>query len=316
MVKKSMSTPKWLSWLRLARVPGVFTAIADVTVGFLVADGSMERLHVWGALVLATSCLYSAGMILNDFFDRDLDATERPERPLPSGEISPPHAKAVGLALLVLGILVVFSLGSGDASVPWLRAGTFALALAASIVFYDAFAKATLLGPLVMGGCRSLNVLMGVAVTQDVATWSQYPAWTIAAGIGLYVMGITWFARDEAIESHRMHLAGGLVLMVIGFLMLMFVPRLPGFSSRVGFTSDWVWPLLLCLLSGSVWSNAIRALIKPNARAVQGTVKQGLLNIIVFDAALALLLGGPQPAIGLILLLVPASLLGRLISLT
>ena len=98
--------------------------------------------------------------------------------------------------------------------------------------------------------------------------------------------------------------------------MLMFVPRLPGFSSRVGFTSDWVWPLLLCLMSGSVWSNAIRALIKPNARAVQGTVKQGLLNIIVFDAALALLLGGPQPAIGIILLLVPASLLGRLISLT
>ena len=33
-------------------------------------------------------CLYAAGMVLNDAFDAELDARERPERPIPSGRIS------------------------------------------------------------------------------------------------------------------------------------------------------------------------------------------------------------------------------------
>ena len=35
-------------------------------------------------LVGASSCLYLAGMVLNDYFDRDKDAQERPARPIPS----------------------------------------------------------------------------------------------------------------------------------------------------------------------------------------------------------------------------------------
>ena len=40
-------------------------------------------------LSAASVCLYWAGMSANDWADRDLDAKERPERPIPSGRVTP-----------------------------------------------------------------------------------------------------------------------------------------------------------------------------------------------------------------------------------
>ena len=39
-------------------------------------------------LLVASGCLYTAGMVLNDVFDYEIDRHERPFRPLPSGRIS------------------------------------------------------------------------------------------------------------------------------------------------------------------------------------------------------------------------------------
>ncbi|WP_375373510.1 UbiA family prenyltransferase, partial [Micromonospora sp. ATA51] len=44
------------------------------------------------ALAGASVLLYWAGMAANDWADRHLDAVERPERPIPSGRVSPPAA--------------------------------------------------------------------------------------------------------------------------------------------------------------------------------------------------------------------------------
>ena len=50
-------------------------------------------------LVASSSCLYLAGMALNDYADRDVDAVERPGRPIPSGRVSPGvRARARGRA--------------------------------------------------------------------------------------------------------------------------------------------------------------------------------------------------------------------------
>src|SRR5947208_8717609 len=99
------------------------TAVADVLAGGAVAGlGHSGRLR-W--LIGATACLYAGGVVLNDFFDRDLDARERPERPLPSGRVPPAHAAALGTGLLIGGIALAFGANA--------TAGAVASATAATI---------------------------------------------------------------------------------------------------------------------------------------------------------------------------------------
>ena len=94
-----------LAYLQLLRLPNVFTALADVGMGFLVTHPQWAVGDGWrlGALLAASSSLYLAGMVLNDAFDREIDALERPERPLPSGRIAPATAWRLGLDLVASG---------------------------------------------------------------------------------------------------------------------------------------------------------------------------------------------------------------------
>jgi len=78
---------KLLAYLRLFRLPNVFTAMADVAMGFLFVRQSLEPISMFACLLVASSLLYTAGMVLNDVFDYEVDRQERPQRPLPSGQI-------------------------------------------------------------------------------------------------------------------------------------------------------------------------------------------------------------------------------------
>jgi len=70
----------------LVRLPNVFTAPADVAMGLAAAGASWEPRYalLFGASMLA----YAGGMALNDACDAELDAVERPKRPIPSGRVS------------------------------------------------------------------------------------------------------------------------------------------------------------------------------------------------------------------------------------
>src|SRR5262245_31773688 len=63
-----------LPFAQLLRIPNVFTAFADIVLGVLVTGAWFA--HPVGAvlLALASGCLYCAGMVWNDWFDRDVDA--------------------------------------------------------------------------------------------------------------------------------------------------------------------------------------------------------------------------------------------------
>ncbi len=99
-------------------------------------------------------CLYWAGMAANDWADRDLDARERPERPIPSGRISPRQALGVAAGLTAAGVGLA-ALAGGR------RAAVVAVPLAGTIWAYDVWAKNTAAGPPVMAACRGLDVLLG-----------------------------------------------------------------------------------------------------------------------------------------------------------
>lgn len=83
--------------IALTRPGNAIAAGALTFVGTLVAGDPFSAAA--GAAVAATVLATGAGMGINDYFDREIDAINRPERPIPSGALSP-RAAVVESALL------------------------------------------------------------------------------------------------------------------------------------------------------------------------------------------------------------------------
>jgi 4-hydroxybenzoate polyprenyltransferase len=104
---KSSNRGRLFAWLQLMRLANVFTAVADVAMGYLVTHRNLEPPAHFALLVVVSCLLYLSGMVLNDVFDADVDAREQPTRPIPSGRITQRSAAAVGWAMLASGVLPV-----------------------------------------------------------------------------------------------------------------------------------------------------------------------------------------------------------------
>jgi 4-hydroxybenzoate polyprenyltransferase len=300
------------SWLQLVRLPAVFTALADICAGFSCKRSSFEPVTEFAALLLASGCLYLAGMIFNGVFDRRRDAIGRPGRPIPSGRIGVMPAVLVGVVLLAAGI--------GSAATVSRQALYISLGLTACILAYDGLLKATLLGPIAMGACRFLNVMLGSAI-DDVSTfvWAP-PQIYVAAAIGIYVAGVTWFARTEEKTSARLPLIGGAVLANLG------MATLAATYSGQTLVLPWMWAgeiqpaalvLLVVAIALTVDRRIVNSIIDPSPARVQGAVKLMLLSIITLDATAVLASSGNiMLAIATALLVLPAIIFGRWIYLT
>lgn len=192
-----------VSYARLVRVPNLFTAPPDVVLGAAIVSrfGYAVRVETVIGVAVASVLLYAAGTTLNDYFDADEDARHRPERPIPSGEISRGRALTFGTTLLVSGVGLAFLSGGSTA-------GAVAAVLALAIVSYDAVFKGSLLGFLVMGSSRGLNVLLGMAAAVA-PTVLPARAFLIPAIVVLYIGSITHMAESETGATDRLAVAVG-----------------------------------------------------------------------------------------------------------
>jgi 4-hydroxybenzoate polyprenyltransferase len=171
------------AYLLLARFSNLPTIWTNVLAGTIVSGAAFVRADV-GRLCVAMSALYTAGMFLNDAFDRDFDARVRPDRPIPAGDVSARETFATGWILLAVGLLLAASRGH-PASLAW---GTL---LAATIVLYNYRHKANPFGPVVMGACRGL-VYCVAAATSSTVTLAVAVA---AVALTLYVASLTLIAK-------------------------------------------------------------------------------------------------------------------------
>lgn len=301
------------AWLQLVRLPNLFTAVADVAMGFFFV-----RQGWWGegegplvlSLAAASVCFYAAGVVLNDVYDLDIDRRERPERPLPSGRISPHTARSLGWALMIaaLGLTVIATFLGGS----WATA-LVGLLLGTLVWAYDARLKRTPLGPVGMGGCRLLNVLLGMSVA--VSTW-QADNLLVAAGIGTYVAGVTWFARREAEESNRLALGGGMAVMAAGIALLALLPLWSDRLEPLLVQESSRWYMLMGILGGLIGWRCMWALADPTPRHVQLAVRQCILSLIMLNAAVTFAAAGQLPAMAVLILLPPTVLLSQWIRAT
>jgi len=319
----SAPTPSLLSWLRLCRAPNVFTALADVSMGFLVARRALDEIGVFACLAGASACLYTAGMVLNDVFDVEIDRMERPFRPLPSGQIGVTTARVFGFGLLLVGMILGAIAGYAAVAkesvpaVPW-RSGAIALLLAGSVLIYDGFLKKTPLGPLGMGLCRFFNVLLGMSI----AHFAPGPSWLLyyqpiellpAAGIGLYIVGVTWFAKGEAGRSPVLNLLGGMAVMIAGVALVGWWGSLIR-AQQLNFGMNGIYSLWLLLAVMLVIGQrrCLEAVLNPEPPLVQVAVKQCIFSLILLDATITVFgTGQPMLGLGVALLIAPTMLLGR-----
>ncbi len=304
MLQPRIAEPNMRAYLQLVRLPNVFTAMADIFLGFLFTHAALEPWPQFVLLLAASSLLYSAGMALNDLFDREQDARERPERPIPSGRISPRQAALVGWTLLAGGVALGWLVSAMAAD--W-RAGVVATLLAASATAYDRVLKRTPVGPLAMGSCRMLNVLLGMSVAEP---W-QAVHWIAAAGIGVYVVGVTIFARTEAVRSRRWQLALGLAVLLAGMALVASIPHWASGREWPPVEVPGRWYLFWALIGAIIGWRCLMAVVDPNPRAVQMAVRGAIFSLIVLDAGACRAVHDLSWAVVILLLLVPTMTLGR-----
>lgn len=292
------------AYLQLLRLPNVVTAIADILAGYLfvggvlTGEGASAGVTRLAILAGASACLYMAGVVLNDFFDFEQDAQERPQRPLPSGQIARRHAGWLGMTLLIAGVgLAQF--------VPGVTR-LLAVMLGACILLYDGVLKRTPAGPPCMGMCRALNLLLGMSAAGGTFGSSGFYA---AAIVGLYVTSLTGFARHEATGGSRLQLrlaGAGMLVALLGVGGLYWLDdRTPG-----------VVFIVAGLLASKLLSPIRAAVRRPGPHTVQSVVKQGILLLVFVDAGLVFAVREVELALLVAALWLPSWLVGRFIRMT
>jgi 4-hydroxybenzoate polyprenyltransferase len=295
-----------LAWFQLCRLAAVFTAMADIFLGYLLTHDNLESQPEFSLLLSASSCLYLAGMVFNDVFDREIDSQERPKRPIPSGRVSVRGAVNLGAILVAAGLALAGAAGINSVIIAGL--------LTAAIFLYDGLLKSTIVGPVVMGLCRFLNVMLGASAASSAAAVWSLPQLHVAAGLAVYIVGVTWFARHEAGTSPKAQLAAAMGTVNLGLALLVaFILNWQPAAGEVQMRSALAMGLIALVVNRRLFT----ALFDPVPAKVQGAIRTMLLSIIMLDATLVFFAREDSTyAIVVALLLIPATLLGRVLAIT
>jgi len=148
-----------------------------------------------------------------------------------------------------------------------------------------------MVGPLAMGACRGLSLLLGAAAAGEWAGLAQPPVLVAALMLTLYIAAVTLLARHEA-EAVPIGMKRYLPAAVLaaGFAVLGSLP------APVRLAAWFVFLLLaLCAIE---WAIACaRPLAEtPAPQAVQKAIGSLLRNLVVIQAALATVGGDPGKA--------------------
>lgn len=291
-----------LSWMRLVRLPNLFTAIGDPLAGIGLAAVITGLAIPTGKLIFLPLCsvlLYAFGVILNDWHDMAEDRRHNPDRPLVSGEIQPTIALLAGIVALLCALFIALLAGQ--------MSFIIALCLAAVIIAYNLLLKQyTSRGAVCMGFCRALNMLIGASAIQITGTLAL-PMLTIM----LYITYVTILADDEnrRIQIAKENVFYPVLIYIVGWGLSMFFLEIPHFneSFRLG---------LLCALAGIVASFLPAVAIynrSVNSTEMHKFIGRLITAIIPMQAAWAIL-GFPEHAIAIVLIALAVWLLTAMTS--
>jgi 4-hydroxybenzoate polyprenyltransferase len=271
---------------------------------FIAGGGGLEPALLLG--IAAAALFIMAGMALNDVADAEVDARERPSRPIPSGAISRGGAWALSLFLMASG-LVLLRLANPLSLV-------VGVLLCLSIFAYNFLLKSTFLGPAAMGLCRLLNLLTGMSLAwtglsdglylADSALWALISLWA-------YITLVTFLARDEVQGNARWKarlFLMGITAWFMAWSAALWLVLAPG-RGLVMVALALVWLAHVLFLSGP-----LRGLSRDPSPRNTGRTVGAMLRAVPFADVMAMLAAGAPLIAALpgLLWILPAWLVGRL----
>ncbi len=288
----SLLSNRVLPLLQLTRLALVFTAIADgwCNLLLLARQQAGPGVSIYAAVgptpfLLAAGIsvgLYAFGMTLNDLIDRRRDSSIAPNRPLPSGRISPMTAQLLCIVMLLMALVCGAFYAHRE------PVGPLSLVLvvftAMLIVFYDLAGKYLVApGLITLGLIRFFHSL--IVAPQMPVLWHSLLLLDHVAIVSMVAYG--WEQKRPELRSrHRWLVVGGLVVlnaMVISLVLFRRLDRMP-----VGAALGWQPGLLLPGIAiAGFWTVAvyIRTMAESSRQAGQRLMLTGLLWLILYDAA-------------------------------
>src|SRR5690606_35429939 len=191
-------------------------------------------------------------------------ATERPERPIPSGKVTRANAAYLAATAFVMGCALAYTVN--------MTAFILSIAIALMCLLYNGIAKHHFIaGPITMGACRGLNLLLGIAVIPQ-----ALDHWYIALVPIVYIAAVTNISRGEVYGNNRtaMLVSTALYATVIGTL------RYVSLSAKNYLALPFIIFFVIMILTPLV--KAIRSL-KPND--IRSAVKSGVLALILMNSS-------------------------------
>lgn len=267
------------TFLKLGRVSNLPTVWTNTVAGAALAGAWPLDARIV-PLILAMTLAYVGGMFLNDAFDHEIDAKERPERPIPSGEIARTTVQILAAIMLVLAVLLVAwcALGTRGGGLSGVIA---ALALVASIVIYNLWHKGNPLSPVLMGMCRLLvYVTAGHALVEEPSA-AMYIGALVLLG---YLIGLTYTAKQESLGK----------VSNLWPLALLAAPLLYGLNAALDNNGVWLPALLLGL-----WIVMALSLVRRRQPGdIPMAVGYMIAGISLIDAVFLATAAGLVPALG------------------
>jgi 4-hydroxybenzoate polyprenyltransferase len=305
---------KLRQYLLLVRLPNVFTTPSNILVGYLATTPPAEAngFHL-AALMVSSGLLYIAGIVLNDYFDVEVDRRERPSRPLPSGSIS--KERAMSIALIALAAANAIALAVSPASL------AVSAALTAAIIAYDYRLKRSPAGPFAMGSTRFLNVILGASPALSAAVASGGRAvpvpgiWAAAifaaTSLFVYIIAIMILSKKEVgNEKPNTSVAFSIIFAMIASIALadIFLLQL-----------QWVFLINLMIFAAVIVATYKRLIItesSPDSNPVQQAIKNMVISIIILDSIFVSGMAGFSYGMATLVLIAPAILLAKKLYMT
>jgi 4-hydroxybenzoate polyprenyltransferase len=290
-------TQRVKEYLRLIRLPNVFTTPSNILAGyfaaFTTAPAEADGVHLI-ALMVSSGLLYIAGIVLNDYFDIEIDKKERPSRPLPSGKISKGYALTIAIVALLIANTIALVVGPISLAI--------SLALTLLIIAYDYHLKYTVIGPFAMGGTRFLNVIFGASpVLLYIDNHSVTIVGAAASSLFFYVSSITILSKKE-VGNERPN--STLVILIVFGVILAIVP--------LGVLLQLEWTFLLNLsIFAAVIIVTFRQYIAKEVPSVQKAVRNMVISIIILDSVFVTGTAGLPNGLATLLLIAPVVVLAK-----
>jgi len=204
------------AWLSLVRIGNVLMMGLATIVGY-VSGGGSEVKHMLLATIV-TMLVGAGGNIVNDYFDRFIDAVNKPWRPIPSGIISPLTAHIASIGFMITGIALSILL-------PF---PCFIIAVIASLLLYEYshwIKRTGIPGNIVIALLSGLSILYGgfAAGNPEASILPSIYAFLLIFGREIY-KGIEDVEGDRKYGIHTVAVVlGEKVAFIIGTIILLLV---------------------------------------------------------------------------------------------